>query len=287
MNAQVGLTSPANIGADVCHLNLHKTFCIPHGGGGPGVGPIAVAEHLAPYLAGHFTLENAETATTAISAAPYGSASILAIPYAYIRMMGSQGLTKATQLAILNTNYIKSRLDGHYDILYVGEKGRVAHEMIVDLRPFKAEYGIEAVDIAKRMMDYGYHAPTMSFPVPGTIMIEPTESETKAELDRFCDMMISIREEIRDIAEGRLDKEDNPLKFAPHTSAVVTADAWPHSYSRQRAAYPLSWVGNSKFWPSVSRVDDAYGDRNLMCSCPPLSDYEQESEASEVAAAES
>lgn len=281
MNAQVGLTSPANIGADVCHLNLHKTFCIPHGGGGPGVGPIAVAKHLAPFLAGHFTLDNAETATTAISAAPYGSASILAIPYAYIRMMGAEGLTNATQLAILNTNYIKSRLDGHYDILYVGEKGRVAHEMIVDLRPFKAEYGIEAVDIAKRMMDYGYHAPTMSFPVPGTIMIEPTESETKAELDRFCDMMISIREEIRAIADGRLDKQDNPLKFAPHTSEVVTADAWPHAYSRKQAAYPLSWVGNAKFWPSVSRVDDAYGDRNLMCSCPPLSDYEDEAETSE------
>lgn len=282
MNAQVGLTSPGIIGADVCHLNLHKTFCIPHGGGGPGMGPIGVAKHLAPFLAGHVTLENEKTNTTAISAAPYGSASILAISYAYIRMMGTEGLTNATKLAILNANYIKARLDGHYEVLYKGETGRVAHEMIVELRPFKAECGIEAVDIAKRMMDYGYHAPTMSFPVAGTIMIEPTESESIAELDRFCDMMISIRNEIRDIAEGRADKEDNPLKLAPHTSEIVTADEWNHSYSRKQAAYPLPWISRSKFWPTVSRIDDAFGDRNLICSCADVSSYESESELESV-----
>ncbi|MCH8557451.1 MAG: aminomethyl-transferring glycine dehydrogenase, partial [Balneolia bacterium] len=282
MNAQVGLTSPGIIGADVCHLNLHKTFCIPHGGGGPGMGPIGVAKHLAPFLAGHVTLENEKTNTTAISAAPYGSASILAISYAYIRMMGAEGLTNATKLAILNANYIKARLEGHYEVLYKGETGRVAHEMIVELRPFKAECGIEAVDIAKRMMDYGYHAPTMSFPVAGTIMIEPTESESIAELDRFCDMMISIRKEIRDIAEGRADKEDNPLKLAPHTSEVVTADEWNHSYTRRQAAYPLPWISRSKFWPTVSRIDDAYGDRNLICSCADVSSYESESELESV-----
>jgi len=282
MNAQVGLTSPGIIGADVCHLNLHKTFCIPHGGGGPGMGPIGVAKHLAPFLAGHVTLENEKTNTTAISAAPYGSASILAISYAYIRMMGSEGLTNATKLAILNANYIQARLEGHYDVLYKGETGRVAHEMIIELRPFKSECGIEAVDIAKRMMDYGYHAPTMSFPVAGTIMIEPTESEALAELDRFCEMMISIRNEIRDIAEGRADREDNPLKLAPHTSELATADEWNHSYSRKQAAYPLPWISRSKFWPTVSRIDDAYGDRNLICSCPEVSSYESESELEEV-----
>ncbi|MCH8568167.1 MAG: aminomethyl-transferring glycine dehydrogenase [Balneolales bacterium] len=279
MNAQVGLTSPAAIGADVCHLNLHKTFCIPHGGGGPGMGPICVAAHLEPFLAGHITLKNGPEQTPAISAAPYGSASILAISYAYIRMMGVEGLTQATRLAILNANYIKARLKDHYDVLYLGENGRVAHEMIIELRPFKASSGIEAVDIAKRMMDYGYHAPTMSFPVAGTIMIEPTESESLSELDRFCEMMISIRNEIRDIEEGRADKEDNALKMAPHTSAEVTADEWKHSYSRRQAAYPLHWIAESKFWPSVNRVDDAYGDRNLMCSCPAPESYEEDQKA--------
>jgi len=246
------------------------------------MGPIGVAKHLAPFLAGHVTLENEKTNTTAISAAPYGSASILAISYAYIRMMGSEGLTNATKLAILNANYIQARLEGHYDVLYKGETGRVAHEMIIELRPFKSECGIEAVDIAKRMMDYGYHAPTMSFPVAGTIMIEPTESEALAELDRFCEMMISIRNEIRDIAEGRADREDNPLKLAPHTSELATADEWNHSYSRKQAAYPLPWISRSKFWPTVSRIDDAYGDRNLICSCPEVSSYESESELEEV-----
>ncbi|MCC5933845.1 MAG: aminomethyl-transferring glycine dehydrogenase [Candidatus Cyclonatronum sp.] len=285
MNAQVGLTSPGLIGADVCHLNLHKTFCIPHGGGGPGMGPIGVAKHLAPFVAGHFTLDNPPTNTTAISAAPFGSASILVISYAYIRMMGAKGLTNATKLAILNANYIQARLAGHYDVLYTGETGRVAHEMIIELRHFKQECGIEAVDLAKRMMDYGYHAPTMSFPVAGTIMIEPTESESLAELDRFCDMMIAIRNEIRDIAEGRADAEDNPLKLAPHTSAVVTADEWNHKYTRQQAAYPLPWVGASKYWPTVTRIDDAYGDRNLVCSCPDVSTYESSATVEESAGA--
>ncbi|HEY3430548.1 MAG TPA: aminomethyl-transferring glycine dehydrogenase [Cyclobacteriaceae bacterium] len=273
MNAQVGLTSPANIGADVCHLNLHKTFCIPHGGGGPGMGPICVNDKLKPFLPGHAVVKTGgEKAINAVSAAPWGSASILTISYAYIAMMGGEGLTNATKLAILNANYIKERLSGHYKILYTGTHGRCAHEMIVDCRDFK-KAGIEVEDIAKRLMDYGFHAPTVSFPVAGTLMIEPTESETKPELDRFCDALIEIRNEIREVEEGKADKENNVLKHAPHTAAVITADTWERPYSRQKAAYPLPYVKEAKFWPSVSRIDNAYGDRNLVCSCLPIEEY--------------
>lgn len=276
MNAQVGLTSPANIGADVCHLNLHKTFCIPHGGGGPGMGPICVNDKLIPFLPGHAVVPTGGPhAIPAVSAAPWGSASILAISYAYMAMMGGEGLTNATKLAILNANYIKERLSGHYRILYTGTKGRCAHEMIVDCRDFK-KAGIEVEDIAKRLMDYGFHAPTVSFPVAGTIMIEPTESEPKAELDRFVDALIEIRREIQEVEEGKADATDNVLKNAPHTAAVITADAWTHPYSRQKAAYPLPFVRENKFWPSVSRVDNAYGDRNLVCSCLPIESYAKE-----------
>lgn len=275
MNAQVGLTSPATIGADVCHLNLHKTFCIPHGGGGPGMGPICVNDKLKPFLPGHAVVKTGgEHAITAVSAAPYGSASILVISYAYIAMMGGEGLTNATKLAIFNANYIKERLSQHYKILYTGANGRCAHEMIVDCRDFKKS-GIEVEDIAKRLMDYGFHAPTVSFPVAGTLMIEPTESEPKAEMDRFADALIEIRNEIREVEEGQADKENNVLKHAPHTAAVITADTWTRPYSRQKAAYPLPFVKESKFWPSVSRVDNAYGDRNLVCSCLPLEEYEK------------
>ncbi|GAB3179904.1 aminomethyl-transferring glycine dehydrogenase [Telluribacter humicola] len=278
MNAQVGLTSPATIGADVCHLNLHKTFCIPHGGGGPGMGPIGVAEHLVPFLPGHAVVKiGSEQAISAVSAAPYGSASILTISYAYIAMMGAEGLTNATKMAILNANYIKSRLKGHYVELYAGANGRCAHEFIVDCRPFKAA-GVEAEDIAKRLMDYGYHAPTLSFPVAGTLMIEPTESESKAELDRFCDTLIAIRNEIREIEEGAADKTSNVLKNAPHTARVVLDDNWNRPYSRERAAFPLSHLRFNKFWPSVSRVDSAYGDRNLICSCVPIEEYAEVSQ---------
>jgi glycine dehydrogenase len=277
MNAQVGLTSPATIGADVCHLNLHKTFCIPHGGGGPGVGPIGVAEHLMPFLPGHvnFSIQPEHLPAGeagAVSAAPYGSASILTISHAYIAMMGGDGLTNATKYAILNANYVKERLNGHYDVLYTGTNGRCAHEMILDCRPFKAA-GVEAEDIAKRLMDYGFHAPTLSFPVAGTLMIEPTESESKAELDRFCDTMISIRNEIREVEEGTADRVDNVLKNAPHTSRVVMSEDWSRSYSREKAVFPLPHLRFNKFWPSVSRVDSAYGDRNLICSCIPVEAY--------------
>jgi glycine dehydrogenase len=273
MNAQVGLTSPANIGADVCHLNLHKTFCIPHGGGGPGMGPICVNDKLKPFLPGHAVVKTGgEKAINAVSAAPWGSASILTISYAYIAMMGGDGLTNATKLAILNANYIKDRLEGHYKILYTGTNGRCAHEMIVDCRDFKKS-GVEVEDIAKRLMDYGFHAPTVSFPVAGTLMIEPTESETKGELDRFCDALIEIRNEIREVEEGKADKENNVLKHAPHTAAIITADVWERPYSRQKAAYPLPFVKDAKFWPSVSRIDNAYGDRNLVCSCLPIEAY--------------
>lgn len=276
MNAQVGLTSPALIGADVCHLNLHKTFCIPHGGGGPGMGPIGVVQHLEKHLPGHFLLDDEdENPAGAVSAAPYGSASILAISYAYIRMMGAEGLTNATKLAILNANYIKEKLKGHYEALYVGSNGRAAHEMIIELRNFKQECGIDAIDIAKRLMDYGYHAPTVSFPVPGTMMIEPTESENKAELDRFCEALISIRQEIQEVQDGKADKEINVIKNAPHPAHVALDDNWSLPYSRQKAVYPLDWVQVSKFWPPVSRVDDGYGDRNLMCSCPPIEAWEE------------
>ena len=269
MNAQVGLTAPGLIGADVCHLNLHKTFAIPHGGGGPGMGPICVKEHLAKHLPGHV-----ETGSSnAVSAAPYGSASILLISYGYIRMLGNEGVKAATEYAILNANYMRARLDGQYDILYTNHNGQCAHEFIVDLRPFKKSAEVEAEDVAKRLIDYGFHAPTMSFPVPGTIMIEPTESEDKAELDRFCDALLSIREEIKAIEEGKADKKDNALKNAPHTQFVVTADEWKHPYSRQEAAFPLYYVTLNKFWPSVGRVNNTHGDRNLICTCEPIESY--------------
>lgn len=277
MNAQVGLTSPGMIGADVCHLNLHKTFCIPHGGGGPGMGPICVAKHLAPFLPGNPVVKTGGTeAITSISAAPFGSASILPISYAYIAMMGGEGLTNATKLAILNANYMKARLEAHYPILYTGANGRAAHEMILDCRSFK-DFGVEVEDIAKRLMDYGFHAPTVSFPVAGTLMIEPTESETKAELDRFCDAMIAIREEIQEIQDGVADKLNNVLKNAPHTANLALADAWDFPYSREKAVYPLPYVRTNKFWPSVRRIDSAYGDRNLVCSCIPVEEYATDS----------
>jgi glycine dehydrogenase len=277
MNAQVGLTSPAAIGADVCHLNLHKTFAIPHGGGGPGMGPIAVAPHLAPYLPGHPVVAvGGAKAIPAVSAAPWGSASILLISYGYIRMLGAEGMTDATRIAILNANYIKARLQGHYDVLYANHNDRVAHEMIFDLRPYKHGAGpsVDEQDVAKRLMDYGFHAPTVSFPVAGTMMIEPTESESKDELDRFCDALIAIRSEIQAVIDGKVDPRDNVLKNAPHTAEAVTADAWPHPYSREQAAYPLSYLRSGKFWPSVARIDNPYGDRNLICACPPIEAYE-------------
>jgi glycine dehydrogenase len=269
MNAQVGLTNPATIGADVCHLNLHKTFAIPHGGGGPGVGPICVVEHLADFLPTNPIIRTGgKNAISAISAAPWGSAMVDLISYSYIKMLGSKGLTNATIYAILNANYIKSKLEKHYKILYTGEIGFAAHEMIVDFREFKAK-GIEVTDIAKRLMDYGFHAPTLSFPVAGTLMIEPTESENKQELDRFCDALIQIKQEIEAYIEG----EDSVLKNAPHTQAMITTDDWAYSYSRQEAAFPLDYVSDNKFWPPVRRVDDAYGDRHLVCSCNPIEDY--------------
>jgi glycine dehydrogenase len=269
MNAQVGLTNPGVIGADVCHLNLHKTFAIPHGGGGPGVGPICVAEQLKPFLPGNPVIKTGgSNAIGAISSAPWGSSLVCLISYGYITMLGSKGLQKATEYAILNANYVKERLNEHYKTLYSGERGRAAHEMILDCRPFK-ENGIEVVDIAKRLIDYGFHAPTVSFPVAGTMMIEPTESESKAELDRFCDALISIKKEI----ESLDDDEDNVLKNAPHTITMLTANDWKFSYSREKAAYPLNYVAENKFWPSVRRVDEAFGDRNLMCTCPPIEEY--------------
>jgi glycine dehydrogenase len=276
MNAQVGLTSPGNIGADVCHLNLHKTFAIPHGGGGPGMGPICVNDKLAPYLPGHYSLNNSDKAIHAVSAAPFGSASILLISYGYIKLLGAAGLKKSTEYAILNANYMKARLKNDFKILYTGKNGTCAHEFIVDLRPFKQSAGIEAEDVAKRLMDYNFHAPTLSFPVAGTIMIEPTESEDKDELDRFCDAMLNIRAEIKAIEEGKADKADNVLKHAPHTQFVITADEWNHSYTRQQAAFPLPYVKHNKFWPSVSRVNNTYGDRNLICTCEPVSSYMEE-----------
>ncbi len=273
MNAQVGLTSPGAIGADVCHLNLHKTFAIPHGGGGPGMGPICVNDLLAPYLPGHIMINKKVKKADAVSASPYGSASILLISYGYIKMLGYDGVKMATEYAILNANYMKARLERHYKILYMGKNNTCAHEFIVDLRPFKQSAGIEVEDVAKRLIDYGFHAPTMSFPVPGTIMIEPTESEDKAELDRFCDAMISIYEEIKAIEEGKLDKTDNPLKNAPHTQNVVCAEEWNHTYTRQQAAFPLYYITQNKFWPSVGRVNNTHGDRNLICTCEPVESY--------------
>ena len=273
MNAQVGLTSPAAIGADVCHLNLHKTFAIPHGGGGPGMGPIGVAAHLAPFLPGHSVVRvGGPEAIRAVSAAPWGSASILLISYGYIRMLGAEGMTNATKHAILNANYIKKRLESHYDVLYTRPNGTVAHEMIFDLRKFKGS-GVDELDVAKRLMDYGFHAPTVSFPVAGTLMIEPTESESQEELDRFCDAMIAIRREIQDVVDGRADGKDNVLKNAPHTAAAIASDAWTHSYSREQAAFPLPFVRSDKFWPPVGRIDNAHGDRNLICTCPDVAEY--------------
>jgi glycine dehydrogenase len=270
LNAMVGLAAPGEFGGDVSHLNLHKTFCIPHGGGGPGVGPVAVAAHLAPFLPGHRYLEGGTGAVGAVSAAPYGSASILPISWMYIAMMGGEGLTRATQVAILNANYVAKRLAPHYPVLYSGPGGLIAHECILDLRGLKDTSGITVDDVAKRLMDYGFHAPTMSFPVAGTLMVEPTESEPKAELDRFCEAMIAIREEIRAVEEGRLDREDNPLKHAPHTAAVVLADGWNRKYPREMAAYPLASLRENKYWPPVGRADNVYGDRNLFCSCLPV-----------------
>ena len=267
------LTSPGMIGADVCHLNLHKTFAIPHGGGGPGVGPICVNDKLKPYLPGHVSSASDAQAQGAVSAATYGSASILLISYAYIKMLGAEGMKRSTEYAILNANYMRARLEKYYPILYLGKNGTCAHEFIVDLRPFKATAGIEAEDVAKRLIDYGFHAPTMSFPVPGTIMIEPTESEDKAELDRFCDALISIHEEIKAIENGQSDKTNNPLKNAPHTQWTVCSTDWNLPYSRETAAFPLAYVVKNKFWPSVSRINNTHGDRNLICTCEPMESY--------------
>ncbi len=274
MNAQVGLTSPGNIGADVCHLNLHKTFAIPHGGGGPGVGPIGVAKQLVPFLPSHVLVKTGgERGISAVSASPFGSSLILLVSYGYIKMLGGDGLAEATKTAILNANYIKESLNGFYPTLYVGKNGRCAHEMILDCVEFKRQSGVEVGDIAKRLMDYGYHAPTVSFPVHDTLMIEPTESESKEELDRFCSAMISIKKEIDEIATGKADKDDNVIKNAPHTAKSVIADDWKHSYSREKAVYPLKWVKDAKFWPSVAKIDNAHGDRNLICTCPPIEAY--------------
>ncbi len=274
MNAQVGLCRPGDIGADVCHLNLHKTFCIPHGGGGPGMGPIAVASHLAGFLPTHPVIETGGPAGIGpVSSAPWGSASILTISWVYIRLMGDQGLTRATQVAILNANYVAARLAPHYPVLFKGRNGRVAHECILDVRHLKRTAGIEVEDVAKRLIDYGFHAPTISFPVAGTMMIEPTESESKAELDRFCDALMAIRAEIKEIEDGLLPREDNLLKNAPHTAEVAVASDWKHPYSRERAVFPSAASRRAKFWPSVGRLDSVWGDRNLICSCPPVEAY--------------
>jgi len=276
LNALVGISKPGEFGADVCHLNLHKTFCIPHGGGGPGMGPICTAEHLSPFLPGHTIVPGVggKQAIGAVASAPWGSPSILPISYAYIAMMGEAGLTKATQVAILNANYIAARLDDYYPVLYKGANGRVAHECIIDLRPLRETSGIQAEDVAKRLMDYGFHAPTMSFPVPGTLMIEPTESESLEELDRFCNALISIRQEIQEVEEGRSDPKDNPVVVAPHTASMIANDNWDHPYTRRQAAYPVSWLETNKFWPAVGRIDNVYGDRNLFCICVPMEEYE-------------
>jgi glycine dehydrogenase len=274
MNAQVGLTNPARIGADVCHLNLHKTFAIPHGGGGPGMGPIGVVEHLAPFLPSNPLVKTGgKNGISSVSSAPFGSALVLLISYAYIKMLGEQGLTDSTKMAILSANYIKTKLEGKYNILYQGKNNTVAHEMILDCRSFKASSGVEVVDIAKRLMDYGFHAPTVSFPVNGTLMVEPTESESLTEIDRFVEAMLSIHDEIVQIENGETSKEGNVLKNAPHTESMLVSDEWVLSYSRQKAAYPVSTIKGRKFWPSVRRVDDAYGDRNLICSCPSIEEY--------------
>ena len=274
LNALVGIGQPADIGADVCHLNLHKTFCIPHGGGGPGMGPIGVKAHLTDFLPTHPLVPvGGDAGIGAVSAAPWGSPGILPISWAYVAMMGTQGLTAATEVAILNANYIAKRLAPHYPVLYTGKNGLVAHECIIDLRAFKKSADIDVTDVAKRLMDYGFHAPTVSWPVLGTMMIEPTESESKAELERFCDALISIREEIEEIEAGVADQVDNVLKNAPHTVEVVTQSEWSHPYSRERAAFPKLWVREAKFWPAVARINEVYGDRNLMCACPPVDKY--------------
>mmetsp|Transcript_37633 Transcript_37633/g.58526 ORF Transcript_37633/g.58526 Transcript_37633/m.58526 type:complete len:324 (-) Transcript_37633:381-1352(-) len=279
MNAQVALTSPGNIGADVCHLNLHKTFCIPHGGGGPGVGTIACTEELAPYLPGHAVVpvsgEGANVTVKksgAVAAAQYGSAAILPISWMYIKMLGAAGLKHATATAILNANYMAKRVGDAFPVLYTGSNGQCAHEFIIDIRPFK-KLGVVEEDVAKRLQDYGFHSPTMSWPVPGTLMIEPTESEDKAELDRFCDALLMIRQEIADVASGKIAIEDSPLKHAPHTVDMVVAPEWDRAYSRETAAFPAPWVKASKFWPTTGRIDNVYGDRNLVCSCPPVADF--------------
>jgi glycine dehydrogenase len=279
MNAQVGLARPGDYGADVSHLNLHKTFCIPHGGGGPGMGPIGVKAHLAPYLPGHPANSDAAPHPVGpVSAAPFGSASILTISYIYILMMGGEGLTRATEIAILNANYIAARLQPHFPVLYRNAKGRVAHECIVDPRPLKTTSGVTVDDIAKRLIDYGFHAPTMSFPVPGTLMIEPTESESKAELDRFCDAMIAIRNEIGEIESGRWKVDASPLRQAPHTVHDIADDAWARAYTRAEGCFPAGVSRMDKYWCPVGRVDNVYGDRNLVCSCPPVEDYAQAAE---------
>jgi glycine dehydrogenase len=274
MNAQVGLCRPGDFGPDVCHLNLHKTFAIPHGGGGPGMGPICVGKHLVPHLPQH-NLQKVGGAQGpgAVSAAPYGSASVLLISWMYIRLLGPDGLAQATRTAILNANYVAERLEKVFPVLYRGSQKRVAHECILDMRKLKATSGVEVEDIAKRLMDYGFHAPTVSFPVASTIMVEPTESESRAELDRFCEAMLSIHQEIAEIEAGKLPKDNNPLKHAPHTAEVVTADEWTRPYSRQRAAFPLPWVKARKFWPTVGRVNNVLGDRKLVCTCPPIESY--------------
>ena len=277
MNAQVGITSPGEIGADVCHLNLHKTFAIPHGGGGPGMGPIGVAKHLAPFLPKHPLVETGgDKGIKALAAAPFSSASILLISYGYVKMLGGKGLKASTEAAILNANYIKSRVENHFNVLYTGKNGTVAHEMILDCRPFKEDAKIDVTDIAKRLMDYGFHAPTMSFPVAGTIMVEPTESESIEELDRFCDALIEIKNEIDEVQKGIYPLEDNALVNAPHTLETIVTDNWTHAYGREKATYPLNYLRSNKFWPSVGRLDNAYGDRNLICSCPSVESYSQE-----------
>jgi glycine dehydrogenase len=282
MNAQVGLTSPGLIGADVCHLNLHKTFAIPHGGGGPGMGPIGVAKHLSPFLPGNPIIKTGgSSGIKAINGAPWGSALILIISYGYIKLLGAKGLKKSTEIAILNANYLQSKLKDHFDVLYCGPSGKVAHEMILDCRSFKKDSAVEVEDIAKRLMDYGFHAPTVSFPVAGTLMVEPTESESLKELDRFADAMIGIRNEIREIAHESYDEVDNVLKNAPHTAFQAIDENWNHKYSRRKAVYPILNQINNKFWPPVGRVDNAYGDRNLICSCLPLEEYEKQSVLSE------
>jgi glycine dehydrogenase len=278
MTAQAGLCRPGDFGVDVCHLNLHKTFCIPHGGGGPGVGPIAVAAHLVEHLPGHSVIAPGDDRRNegAVSAAPWGSASILVIPWMYLRMLGGAKLTKATEVAILNANYMATQLEPHFPVLYRGHSDLVAHEFILDVRAWRQTAGVEVEDIAKRLMDYGFHAPTISFPVPGTMMIEPTESESKEELDRFCDALIAIKSEMERIASGEWPRDNNPLKNAPHTAAVVTADKWDRPYSRELAAYPAPWLREHKFWPAVGRIDNVHGDRNLVCSCLPVEAYQTE-----------